>query len=129
MKKECIHARHSYTPCYSQASQQLCLEISFSSNSRNLLQFLQCVKEKGGKPDRKPYPLPYGLRNPYRNLKSENSQDYVEKPQRNLTFMNLASGRYVYRVPLCTVILACGLVVITYYNVVELHNFCCHKKK
>ncbi len=34
------------------------------------------VKEKGGKPDRKPYPLPYGLRNPYRNLKSENSQDY-----------------------------------------------------
>jgi hypothetical protein len=32
------------------------------------------VKEKGGKPDRKPYPypLPYDLRNPYRNLKSEN---------------------------------------------------------
>jgi hypothetical protein len=28
------------------------------------------VKEKGGKPDRKPNPLPYGLRNPYRNLKS-----------------------------------------------------------
>jgi hypothetical protein len=29
------------------------------------------LKEKGGKPDRKPYPpLPYGLRNPYRNLKS-----------------------------------------------------------
>jgi hypothetical protein len=25
------------------------------------------VKEKGGKPDRKPYPLSYGLRNPYRN--------------------------------------------------------------
>ncbi len=33
------------------------------------------------------------------------------------------------RVPLGTVILACGLVVNTYYNVVELHNFCCHKKK
>jgi hypothetical protein len=31
------------------------------------------VKEKGGKPDRKPHPLPYGLRNPYRNIKSENS--------------------------------------------------------
>jgi hypothetical protein len=31
------------------------------------------VKEKGGKPDRKPHPLPYGLRNPYINLKSENS--------------------------------------------------------
>jgi hypothetical protein len=27
--------------------------------------------EKGGKPDRKPIPLPNGLRNPYRNLKSE----------------------------------------------------------
>jgi hypothetical protein len=50
-------------------------------NSHNLLQLLQFillpVKEKGGKPDSKPYPLPYGLRNPYRNLKSENSQDYA----------------------------------------------------
>jgi hypothetical protein len=34
-------------------------------------------KEKGGKL----YPFPYGLRNPYRNLKSENSQDYAEKTQ------------------------------------------------
>jgi hypothetical protein len=25
------------------------------------------VKEKGGKQYRKPYPLPFGLRNPYRN--------------------------------------------------------------
>jgi hypothetical protein len=31
--------------------------------------------EKGGKPDRKPYTLPYGLRNPNRNLKYENSQE------------------------------------------------------
>jgi hypothetical protein len=46
------------------------------------------VKEKGGKPDRNPHPLPYGLRNPYRNLKSENSQGYAQKPQRNCTFMN-----------------------------------------
>jgi hypothetical protein len=50
------------------------LRFFISSNSRNLLQFLQCVavhvKEKGGKPDRKPHILP---RNPYRNLKSENS--------------------------------------------------------
>ncbi len=29
------------------------------------------------KPDRNPYPLSYGLRNPYRNLQSENSQDYA----------------------------------------------------
>jgi hypothetical protein len=38
------------------------------------------VKEKGGKPDRKPCPLPYGLRIPYRNLKSGNSQDFAQKP-------------------------------------------------
>jgi hypothetical protein len=34
-------------------------------------------KEKEEKPDGKPHPLPYGLRNPFRNLKSENSQDYA----------------------------------------------------
>jgi hypothetical protein len=41
------------------------------------------VNEKGGKPYRKPYPLPYRFRNPYRNLKSENSKgkDYAQKPQ------------------------------------------------
>jgi hypothetical protein len=35
------------------------------------------VKEKGGKPDGKSFSLPYGLSNPYRNLMSENSQDYA----------------------------------------------------
>ena len=54
---------------------------------------LYTAQEKGGKPDRKAHPFPYGgLRNPYRNLKSENSQDYAQKPQRNCTFMNSASG-------------------------------------
>jgi hypothetical protein len=62
----------SFPPCYSQRPLlQLCLEILISSNSRNLLQFLKCVavhvKEKGGKPDRKPHILP---RNPPTNLKS-----------------------------------------------------------
>jgi hypothetical protein len=42
------------------------------------------VKEKGENPDKKPYPLPYGLRNLYRLLKPENSQDYAQKPQRKL---------------------------------------------
>jgi hypothetical protein len=32
------------------------------------------------------------LYNVYGNLKSENSPDYVQKPQRNCTFMNSASG-------------------------------------
>ncbi len=35
-------------------------------------QLLYTVKEKEGKLDRKPYFLPYGLRNPYKNLTSEN---------------------------------------------------------
>jgi hypothetical protein len=66
------------------------------------------VKEKGGKPDKKPFPLPYGLRNPYRNLKSENSQDYAQKPQRHCTFMNSASGKQ-YTANL-------GLISIKYKN-------------
>jgi hypothetical protein len=36
------------------------------------------VKKKGGKPDRKPYPLPYGLR-PYRNLKSKKNLKIVPR--------------------------------------------------
>jgi hypothetical protein len=57
------------------------------------IHFLYTVKEKGGNPDKKkPYPLPYVLRNPYRNLKSENSQE-TKKPQQNCTFMNSASGQ------------------------------------
>jgi hypothetical protein len=51
-------------------------------------ELLSTVKEKGGKPDRKPYPLPYDLINPYRNLKSENSPDYSQK----CMFMNSAPG-------------------------------------
>ena len=56
------------------------------------VQIMYNVKGKVGKPDRKLYPLPCGLRNPYRNLKSENSQDYAQKPQRNCTVKNSASG-------------------------------------
>jgi hypothetical protein len=54
------------------------------------VQLLYTVNEKGGKPDRNHTPLPYGLRNPYRYLKSE-------KLQRNCTFMNSASGQFVAR--------------------------------
>jgi hypothetical protein len=64
----------SFSPCYSQLPLLLCFEISISLNPRNLLQFLRTVqlvynvKEKGGKHDRKLYPVPYGSRNPYRTL-------------------------------------------------------------
>ncbi len=94
----CISAGFSYSvlmwPRFAvQSPLQLCLEISISSNSRNLLQFPQFVtvhcKGERRKPDSKPYPLPYSsIRNPYRNPKSEKYQDYAQKPQRNCTFMN-----------------------------------------
>ncbi len=50
----------SFPPCYSQSPLQLCLEISISSNSHNLLQLLKlssvtvCRKEER----RKPEPVP-----------------------------------------------------------------------
>jgi hypothetical protein len=87
-----------FPPCNSQSPLQLCLEIFFKLTQPltvSRVQLLYTVKEKGGKPDRKPYPLPYDLRNPYRNLKSQNSQDYAQKPQRNCRFMNSASERKV----------------------------------
>jgi hypothetical protein len=49
---------------------------------------LYTVKKKGEKTS-------YGLRNPYRNLNSENSQDY----QRNCSFMNSASVHMVLSAP------------------------------
>jgi hypothetical protein len=61
------------------------------------------VKEKGGKPDRKPYPLSCGLR----NLKSKNSQDYAEKSQWNCRFMNSASG-FIHS-PFLYLLLGCGV--------------------
>ncbi len=50
--------------------------LPYFSNSRNLLciytvQLLHTIKENVGKPDRKPCPVPYVLRNLHRNLKSE----------------------------------------------------------
>ncbi len=72
----------SFPSCNSQSPLKLCLKIYFSSNSFNLLltYFFSLVtvhcREKGGKPVRKPDPLFFVLKNPYRILKSENSQDY-----------------------------------------------------
>ncbi len=45
---------------------------------------------------RKTYPLPYGFRTPYRNLKPENSQDFGQKPQQNCTSMNSACVTSVF---------------------------------
>ncbi len=52
---------NSFPPCYSQSHVQLCLEISNSQTHTTSdsfrVQLLHTVMEKGGKPDRKPYPL------------------------------------------------------------------------
>jgi hypothetical protein len=46
--------------------QTLATSYSFYSS----VTVLYTIKEKGGNSDRKPYPLTYGLRNPYRNLRT-----------------------------------------------------------
>jgi hypothetical protein len=59
---------------------QLCLEILFTQTHATFYSFYSSdtvhYKGKGGNPDGKPDPLPYGLRNPYRNLRSENFQEF-----------------------------------------------------
>jgi hypothetical protein len=60
-------------------------KISFSFLS------VYTLKETGEKPNRKPYLLPDGFRNPNRHLKSRTLKIYAQKPQGNCTFMNLAS--------------------------------------
>ncbi len=79
----------SFPPCYLVSSTALPWDFYFFKFTQPIstVQLLYTVKEKGGKPDRKPHHLPYGLRNPYRNLK-------YEKQQRNCTFMNSASVLY-----------------------------------
>jgi hypothetical protein len=62
--------------------------------------------------DRKPYPLSYGLRNPYRNLKPKNSQGCAQKPQRNCTFMNWAFKKesHIFGFWCCPALLMCVCV-------------------
>jgi hypothetical protein len=64
------------------------------ATSYSFYNYSYTVKEKGGKPDGKPYPLLYGLRNPYRNLKSENSQDYAQKPSTKLYVHEFGFWKY-----------------------------------
>ncbi len=86
----------SFPPCFS----KIYISSNLHATSYSFFSvFLYTVKEKGGKPDRKPHPPPYDLRNPYRNLKSENSQDCVQKPQINCSFMNYASDPWTERNP------------------------------
>ncbi len=71
----------SFPPFYSQSPYSFASRFWFiffklmQPLTDSTVQLLYTVKEKGGKPDKKPHLLPFGLRNPYRNLKSENSQE------------------------------------------------------
>jgi hypothetical protein len=84
----------SFPPCYSQSLIALPWYFYFYkftqpvTVSSSIVHLLYTVKEKGGKP----YLPPYGLWKPYRNLKSENSQDYAQELQQNFMFMNSARG-------------------------------------
>ncbi len=65
----------TFPPCYSKPPVQLWIEffLFFQTRTTSFSFFsalMYTVKEKGGKPERTQLPLPYGLRNPYRNLKS-----------------------------------------------------------
>jgi hypothetical protein len=81
-----FHPGYLYSHFYSFALRFIFLQTHATSDV--FLQFSYCtvytVKEKKENLNRKPYPLPYGLRNPYKNFKYENSQGYAQKPQRNV---------------------------------------------
>ncbi len=62
--------------------------LFLQTHATSTLELLYTVKEKGGKTDRKSYTLPFGLRNPYRNIKSEK----LQKPQLYCTFINSVSA-------------------------------------
>jgi hypothetical protein len=79
--KSFLLAVHSHL--YIFALRSLFLQTHATSNSFYSSVIVYIVKEKGRKPDRKPCPLPYGLRYPHRNLKPENAQDYAQKRQQN----------------------------------------------
>jgi hypothetical protein len=80
----------SFPPCYSQSPLQLCLRFLFLQITQPLT---VSVKEKGGIPDRKPFPpfLWFKKSIQIRYLMSENSQDYAQKPQHDCAFMNSAT--------------------------------------
>jgi len=109
----CLHGKFGISSRFSSllftvTSTALSWDLNFFKNTQPLtvsrVWLPYTVKEKGGKPERKPYPLPYGLRNPYRKLKSENSQDYAPKTQRNCTFMNSASVLHLTLPALCAIL-------------------------
>jgi hypothetical protein len=62
----CLLAIQSHV--YSFALRFLFLQ-THTTSYRFFWALMYTVIEKGGKPDRKSHPLPYDLRNPYRNLK------------------------------------------------------------
>ncbi len=88
-------AMHSHL--YSFALRFLFLETHATSYSFYSSFTAHCKGEKRKtwqKTWQKTIPPTLCLRNPYRNLKSENSQDYAQKTQRNSMFMKSASVQF-----------------------------------
>jgi len=79
----------SFPPCYSQSPLQLCLRFLFLQTHATFYSFCKGERRKTLK---KTIPLPYGLRNPYRNDKSENSHDYAQ----NLNMIVLYFHEFVF---------------------------------
>jgi hypothetical protein len=84
----------SFPPCYSKSP--LCLEIFFLQTHATsyifFSAFLNTVKEKGGNLIKNYTPFPMVKKIQTETSCLENSQEYSQKPQRNFTFMNSASG-------------------------------------
>jgi hypothetical protein len=102
----------SFPPCYSPPPLQLCLELSISSKSHNLLQFLQfqllyTVKEKGVKPNGKPSPSLWFKK----SVQKPQAWEHAQKSQKNCTSMNLASGYDVQHIK----VLIKGEIIYTVY--------------
>jgi hypothetical protein len=69
-----------YSQPYSFALRLLFLQTHATSYNFYSTIIVHC-KGESSKTSRKPHLLSYVLRNPYRNLKPENSQDFAQKPQ------------------------------------------------
>ncbi len=68
------------------------------THATSYVKLIYTVKEKGGNLRENHTPFPVGLRNPFRNIKSENCQDYAQK-NLNEKFFAASMGRYNYLPP------------------------------
>ncbi len=85
----------SFLPCYSQSPLHLCLVYFFKLTQPLTNSSVRCCtllnkKDENLIENKTPFPMLKEIHTG--NLKFENYQDYGQRPQRNCTFMNYASG-------------------------------------